>query len=332
MKKRQGSLFIVSLIILFFLSQGCTKSNSSIGEHIQPVPKESGFKMDGYWVWGGSVIKVGDTYHMFASRWPKKREFPYDYFDSSEIVRATSKSLVGPYEFKEVVIGERDSAFWDSNMAHNPTIHKIGDKFVLFYIGSDFTTMRPGIDKNLLRRVGFAESSSIEGPWKRADKPLINEESNNPAILQEEDGLKLMFRDAELKVSIAKAKNYFGPYEIVNKNVWPTACIEDFYLFKMDNQTHLLCEDNEAGITGHLRWGAHLFSEDGVSDWKKHDDLIIYDHDIKYDDGSILHCTRRERPQLFIENGIIKGLLTAVYDGEKSWCQPVELIPPIVLK
>jgi len=106
----------------------------SIIDLIQPVNPNSGFKMNGYWVWGGSVIKVGSTYHMFASRWPKKNKFPDDYFVESEIVRATSESRTEPYTFQEVVIGERDSSFWDSNMAHNPTIHKIGNKYVLFYI------------------------------------------------------------------------------------------------------------------------------------------------------------------------------------------------------
>jgi hypothetical protein len=31
---------------------------------------------------------------------------------------------------------------------------------------------------------------------------------------------------------------------------------------------------------------------------------------------------------LYIENGEVKYLYTGVYDGESTWCQPVELIPP----
>lgn len=304
-------------------------SIANIKERIQPVPKESGFKMDGYWVWGGSVIKVDSTYHMFVSRWPKIQDFPYDYFEYSEIVRATSKSLVGPYEFQEVVIGERDSTYWDSNMAHNPTIHKIGDKYVLFYIGSDFSEMRPGSDKYFLRRIGYAVSSAIEGPWERADKAIIENESNNPAILLGDGGIKLIYRDAELKVIMAKANTYTGPYTITNNDVWPNQPIEDFYLFKTENNYHLICEDNAGSITGHGRWGAHLVSENGVDGWEKYKEHVVYDHDIKYSDGSILHCTRRERPQLFIEDGVIRGFLTGVYDGESSWCQPVELSPSL---
>jgi len=319
------------LIILGLFLCSKDKQEKSIKDRIQPISINSGFKMEGYWVWCGSVIKVGSTYHMFASRWPKAREFPVDYFHSSEIVRATSKSLVGPYEFQEVIIGERDSSFWDSNMAHNPTIHKIGKEYVLFYIGSDFTTMRPGSDR-FLRRVGYATASKIEGPWKRADKPIINLESNNPAVLVEDNNkIKLLYRDEELRVVLAKADSFKGPYKIVNDNVWPESRIEDFYLFKMDNRNHFICEDNVGGITGHERWGAHLYSDDGINNWKRYKDTIAYNHDIKYTNNSILHCTRRERPQLLIENNKITGLITAVYDGKESWCQPVEIYPPIDL-
>jgi len=65
--------------------------------------------MDGYFVWGGSLIKVDSTFHLFASRWKKDGAFPEGYRQNSEIVRATSKSPLGPFKFEEIVIGERDS-------------------------------------------------------------------------------------------------------------------------------------------------------------------------------------------------------------------------------
>lgn len=44
-----------------------------LSEHMLPAPVDSGFSMEGYWVWDGSVIKCEDgRYHMFASRWPMK--------------------------------------------------------------------------------------------------------------------------------------------------------------------------------------------------------------------------------------------------------------------
>jgi len=294
---------------------------------LQEVPPGSGFRMEGYYVWGGSVIKEGSTYHLFASRWPKVSEFPDGYRDHSEIVRATSDTLTGPYTFQEVVIGEREKRFWDSNMAHNPTIHRIGDKYVLFYIGSDFTTMHP--EKPIrFRRIGYAESSSIEGPWIRSDNPIIEEESNNPAVLIEPDGgILMMFRDADLHVAMAKAATYKEPFEIVRRDIFPGVKLEDFYLYKKDGKYRCILEDNVGKLTGHVRWGADLVSDNGLDNWRSHNPVIVYDHDIKFTDGTILHCNRRERPQLFIQDGKVQAILTGVYDGEDSWCQPVLLDP-----
>ena len=129
-------------ILLLLTMVFCTEENQVIQFELEKVSTDSGFRMDGYWVWGGSMIKVGSTYHLFASRWIKRMDFPREYRFDSEIVRATSTSPTGPFKFEEVVIGERDSCYWDANMAHNPTIHKIGEEYVLFYIGSDFTTYR----------------------------------------------------------------------------------------------------------------------------------------------------------------------------------------------
>ena len=42
----------------------------SLKECLQPAVKKGGFALDGQILWCPSVIKVGDTYHLFASRWP----------------------------------------------------------------------------------------------------------------------------------------------------------------------------------------------------------------------------------------------------------------------
>ena len=127
---------------------------------------------------------------------------------------------------------------------------------------------------------------------------------------------------------MATAPSYEGPYSIDNNNVWPDSKLEDFFLFKYDNQYHCICEDNVGRLSGHVRWGIRLFSNNGITDWEKYEPTVVYNHNIKYDDGSILHCVRRERPQLYIENEKIACLLTGVYDGTDSWCQPVKVCPP----
>jgi hypothetical protein len=323
-------IIFLALFIKVTIINNVIKAQNVFFEY-DPTPVNSGFKMNDYWVWCGSMIRVDSTYHLFASRWPRSSGFPEGYRENSEIVRATSDNPYGPFKFEEIVIGERDTVYWDSNMAHNPTIHKIGDEFVLFYIGSDFTTYRSQ-SKVLLRRIGYARSKSICGPWQRSAKPVIGQESNNPALLADDNKILLMYRDEKLKVSIAEAEKYRGPYTTVNDNVWPDCKLEDFYLFKTSEAYHMICEDNVGGVSGHERWGIHLISQNGRNEWHKYSPLVVYDHEIKYDNDTILKCTRRERPQVLIEDDKITYLITSVYDGMDSWSQPVRLKYPISLK
>ena len=134
-----------------------------------------------------------------------------------------------------------------------------------------------------------------------------------------------------VKVFLAEAEHYSGPYKLVNSNLWPEARIEDFYLYKSKRRYHLVCEDNVGKVSGHERWGVHLVSKNGVNDWKRDRKVVVYDHDIRYTDGSVLHCVRRERPQFLVENGKITVLITSVYDGKDTWSQPVILKKPIRL-
>jgi hypothetical protein len=284
------------------------------------LSRNNGFKMENYFVWCGSIIKVGETYHMFAARWPRATGFPDGYRNFSEIVRAEAGRAEGPYLFKEIIIGKREGNFWDSKMAHNPFILKIGDEYVLYYIGSS--------NSSGSRKVGYALSKDIEGPWKRIDEPIsLTEDANNPSPLVEKDGsIKLVFRDLHLHMGIAKAENYNSVYHIVNHDIVTEVPLEDPFLYFKDGKYHIICEDNQGKLTGHVRWGVHLESEDGVKNWKTTKPIIAYDHTIRWEDGETIILERRERPQLlFNESGGITHLITsALYQGN-SWCvvQPV---------
>jgi len=286
--------------------------------------------MNGYFIWDSSVIKVGDTYHLFSARWPKGHPFPDDYRRHAEIIRATSKNPLGPYEFQEVVLSQRGGSYWDSLMSRNPAIRKIGDTFVLFYVGSDAHTLEPGGKGLPLRRIGYATSRSVTGPWIQSEQPIIPEDSTGPAVCVEDDGsVKMVFRTASLQVKVATAPNFRGPYAVRNENVWPADRLEDFDFFKAGGRYYIICEDNVGGLTGHERWGALLTSRDGITHWDPMNRTAAYDHTIRFTDGTVLESTRRERPEVFIENGLMTVLFTEVYDGHDSWCQPVPLSPPL---
>jgi hypothetical protein len=317
-----------TLLLLLLALAGASGAELSIAERLGPVAKGTGLAMDGWFVWCGSVIKVGNAYHMFAARWPMETGFPDGYRQNSEIVRAVAARPEGPYQFQEIVLAKREPGKWDSAMAHNPVIYKVGDTFVLYYISSEAGSR--------YRQIGIATAPAVTGPWTRRDKPLdlgLASDANNPAACFEPDGsVKLIWRTADLRVCISVARSFEGPYKLANGNVWPKARLEDFFFFKHAGEYHVICEDNAGGVTGHERWGAHLSSPDGINNWNPWPQPAAYDHTIRWTDGTELKPARRERPWFLIEDGKLTHLFTAVYDGKRTWNQPVPLVPPLPIE
>ena len=306
---------------------GASDSGLPIAGRIQPVAKGTGFAMDGYFVWCGSVIQVGSQYHLFAARWPVETKFPDGYFRNSEIVRAVSSRPEGPYQFAQVVVGKREPDKWDSGMAHNPAIYKVGDMFVLYY-----NALAAG---SRYRQIGIATAPDIAGPWTRRDQPLdlgIAADANNPSACFEPDGsVRLFWRTVNLRVFLSVARSFEGPYTLANDGVWPAARLEDFFFFKHDGMYHVVCEDNAGSVTGHERWGAHLISNDGIGGWRPAAEPAAYDHTIRWTDGTEFNPVRRERPWFLIENSKLTHLFTGVFDGERTWNQVVPIDPPVPL-
>ena len=323
---------ILSLLCLFLITCS-SQPPAPIIDRLQPVPKDGGFRMDGYFVWGGSLIKADGQYHLFASRWPTWESLGLDatdrgnvsmlsnYRNHSEIVRAVSDHPLGPYEFVEVVLAGRGSDYWDGQMCHNPKILKIDNKYVLYYIGR--SPQQPQ------RKIGYAWAESIKGPWQRINQQiLLTDDANNPAPYVHSDGrILLNFRDRDLTMFMAEADSFNGRYQITAANIVPNIRLEDGTIFFSEDKYHLIVEDNVGGLTGDERHGAHLFSSDGLH-WSRHDPIKVYTHTIEWTDGASTTFDRRERPELLnLDNppeqkfdGEPTHLITGVQLGEKSWC------------
>ena len=231
---------------------------SQIVERLLPVPVHSGYKENGYFVWCGSLIKADGQYHLFASRWPEPTGFPQGYRDNSEIVRATAPRAVGPYRFAEVVLVGRGAPHWDGKMCHNPKITRIGRMYVLYYIGSACTSG--------LRKIGYAWSLSVEGPWTRVDEPVsLGEDANNPAPYVHADGsILLAYRDHGLHMHIAQAPSFRGPYRVLVRDIFPQGSLEDPDLFFQQGEYHMVMEDNQGILTGNVGFGGHLVDRKSV--------------------------------------------------------------------
>ncbi len=278
---------------------------------LKPVVKGSGFRIDGYYVWCGSVLKENGKYYLFAARWPKEKTFPLGYLSDSEIVLATTDDLAKPFKFEKVIIGKRDGGYWDGVMAHNPYITKIGDEYVLFYIGSpDGGTVT--------RKIGWARTRDLLGEWERSEKPIdLPPDANNPSAVVTENGVYLYFRNGKspMEVLVAKADRYDGEYTVLNDNLFPGTSIEDMFVYRTEEGFKMVTEDGGGCFTGLLYGGVSFASKDGIT-WDRENFRQAYDFTVEYDDGTTAELQRRERPFLLFDEGKIYLFNAAKIGGE----------------
>lgn len=324
---------------------------------LRPVPRSGGFRMEGYWTWDGSVIRGEDgRYHMFASRWPKKYMMHPGWLFLSEVVRASSDTIEGPYEFEEVVLGPRDKSYFDGRMTHNPSIRKVGDTYLLFYIGVTYAADLPEDPTKMptenihstdlwcreiwqRKRIGMATSKSIFGPWKRSDEPVLKPRigkwdrgtTSNPSPFVMPDGsIYLAYKSgytvegtklSQFNIGIARADNFESPFrrvsdEPVIEHPTPKSFVEDPFLWYADGEFHMIMKDLSGDIVGDKGAGLYVSSPDGAN-WKLGDPPNAYSRTIVWDDGQTENFGQFERPQiLFDENGGMTHMIGAVAYSE----------------
>jgi hypothetical protein len=277
----------------------------SMKNFIEPAKKNGGLVLSQYFLWCPSVIKVDDTYHMFASAWPASGGMA-SWTRESLIIRATSKNLLGPYEFQEEVLRKREGA-WDNDRAHNPKIVKSGNKYILYYISSANET-------------GYAEADKITGPWTRSEKMIS---FSNPAPLIHADGSVYVFGrlgtkqgDKTIRTArAATAPSYKGPYTDVAPgtfNLLPNNYeLEDPTIWWANNQYNVILTDFAGKATGKNKVGLQYYSKDGI-DYKLLTKDPINTNVIQYDDGTSEKFKRVERPFVYVnEKGEVEAFFLA---------------------
>jgi hypothetical protein len=316
------------------------------------VPRAGGFRMDGYWVWCGSVIKGDDgRYHMFASRVPKDITFHPGWMTNSEIVHAVADKPEGPYAFQQVALPARGAQYWDGRSTHNPSITKCGDTYLLFYMGSTHPFEDPPRGKLFAltdptcilarsnKRIGLATAKSLDGPWTRYDQPIIDVKpgtfysflTSNPAPVVNPDGSVLIVFKARayegpvakpkhgaMKLGVAYAKNFLGPYEVISKGPILQGSefgeVEDPFVWRTADGYEMIVKDMTGKIVGEKHAGVHVRSKDGL-DWKLTESPKAWSRTVTWDDGVTQVMGQLERPFVLFENGKPIMLFAATADG-----------------
>ncbi len=323
-------------------------TNFAFIDRLLPAPRDGGFWMDDYWVWCGSVIQgEGGRYHMFASRWPKTYPFFDGYRVASEVVRAVAETPVGPYTFEEIVLPARGADFWDGRMTHNPTVHKVGHTYLLFYIGATYTGPAPSPAELFARtspvpaaayatiRIGLATADSIYGPWTRPEVPVLDVRPGhwdssivtNPAPCILPDARVFLYYRSnyqhQCRIGVARAVRWNAPFSRIHEDPifdFGEDHIEDPFVWWAEDHFELIAKDLGGGITGEKHAGVHALSEDGIH-WTLADPPKAYSRRVLWDDGRVTVQGSLERPQLLFVDGQPRYLFAATGDGPGGFRQ-----------
>lgn len=322
-----------------------------LSDRMLPAPVGSGFEMDGYWVWDGSVIKGEDgRYHMFASRWPKIYPMHPGWMIASEVVRASCDTPDGKYEFEEVVLPARGPQYWDGRATHNPQITKQGDKYVLYYTGMTHPLNEPELpltldDPRVLfsrssKRTGIAVADSIFGPWKRFDKPIIDVRpdnydsfliSNTIPCTGDDGKIRVVYKsvghqkppyttvsihDDIQKLGALIVDSYDGDYTKTRLDAPLTTeyDMEDPFIWFDEDGFNMMAKDMDGRLCGEDLGGIHAISKDGLH-WEFNEKFLFYTRHILWDDGVVREMGNLDRPFLLFENGKATHAFFATSNG-----------------
>jgi hypothetical protein len=328
------------------------RSQSSLDLHsmMQPIPRTAAFRVDGYEVWGGSVVQGDDgKFHMFYSRWPL--QFGGNaWVVKSEIAHAVSDTPFGTFKHHDVALPRRGKNYWDGMVTHNPTIQRFGDMYYLYYMGNTGDDLLPkGL--NMLhrnnQRIGVAVASSPYGPWKRFGSPVIDVSQDssapdslcvaNPSIARGPDGLyhllyKGVGQERPLPFGgpvvhlIATSTSPTGPFQ---KNLKPlflvpgeTFPFEDPFLW-FDPEQHLyfcIMKDNHGVTSGSHESTLVLFQSSDTVKWEHAKNFVVSDLTLHWEDNTIQSVSRLERPQVAFDKQSrpIMLVVAIVVPGEKQ--------------
>ena len=172
--------YLQIIIIILILSISVTN-----GQQIKTAFAESweyvgvAVEEPGYTIWGSSpTIDETGKVHLFVARWPARLKVDPGWRSHSEIAHYVADKPEGPFVFSDVALTGTGKNTWDKFGAHNPAIHKIGDKYYLFYIGNNNPKSPPHPSNQC---IGLAVSENLNGPWKQVGKNgLILSPPQNP--------------------------------------------------------------------------------------------------------------------------------------------------------
>lgn len=335
------------LLYLLLIIAGYTKAQQTddlnLSKMIQPADSNL-FIRDNYYNWCNSIIKDDyGKYHLFYSRWPKQNGF-FAWLTHSEIAHAVADKPWGPYNRKTTVLNSRRGE-WDAIATHNVKVNRFGNKYYMYYTATNAGNETLTDDKlkeiagtgythpywDILRsnqRTGVAQSSSLNGPWKRKNKPMIEPHgiirtvSVNPAIEKGPEGkYYLIIKGDDARITkrkliqaIGTSSKPTGPFKLSDKAAFDEIPTEDVSMWydRKRQRFYGIFHAHGGNFIGLIT------SKNGI-DWEKAKHYEVCKKEVRLSDGSSMKVDRMERPFVYTENDEPIMLSFAVKKGKESF-------------
>lgn len=344
MKRFNLGIWTICFLLLFAYAMTAQEKEINYSENdisdfcksLTPVGRI--LETEDYYVWCVAPIYDEDgKVHVFYSRWPSKYGMG-GWIHKSEIAHAVADKPEGPYTYVETVLVPRPG-FWDATTCHNPHIQKIGKKYYLFYMGNSN-------GKTNTKRIGVAVAESLNGPWKRPKKPLLEVSekgswddhcTTNPAFLRHPNGQNWLYykswndsayvsekgsirgnRKYGLAISnkiTGKYKKYEGNPIVDFSSFGNNRQVEDAFVWHENGVFKMLMRD--MGFFDHTV-GLYFESKDGINWGKPKIGWFGAEHYISEPPAPshLKRYGRFERPQLLMKYGHPTYMFNAMQGGK----------------
>lgn len=296
--------------------------------NFKPVTFPQGYGMSpNLTTWGGNAIYDDKTqeYHIYVSAMTNGCPLS-TWGKNSRIEHGVSKTITGPYEFKDVAINT-----WSHNAA--PVALKDGT-YAIFHIGDGSGSAsggrnctHEGVDRGYteydrqreLEEIGGGSTihvaNSLNGPWQPLQPNTLGG-CNNPAPWVHPNGTIFIVCGGSFK----RADNIKGPWTTVatfSHSGGPEGNYEDPFLYTTARGFHAIYHvynTHEHPPHGHECFdstvSAHVFSSDGFT-WHT-SPTQPYGTQVQLTTGTTVTVATRERPKIWFNNA---GHMTHLFNG-----------------
>ena len=339
-----GLIGILALELGFQVVQG-GEDTLDLSAMMQPADPKQFIHDDQYFNWCHSIVRdSAGRYQLFYARWPKSLTFNA-WSTHSEIAHAISDHLTGPYTGSKTILRGRGEG-WDAITAHNVQVNRFGDRYYMYYIGTNSGDKRLTEEQlqniaqkgyshpqwDLLRsrqRVGVAVADSLNARWQRSKHPLIEPGgaiktiTTNPSVCQGRDNrFYLIVKGDDVRVkkgrrliqAISVSEKPDGDFKIEPQPAFSDISTEDVCIWfdKERDRYYALFHAFGRDVIGMIT------SEDGIH-WQKARHFQVCKKEIPLCDGTVMKIDRMERPYVYLENDQIRMVSFAVKKANDSF-------------